>query len=398
MALKSKYQTSPFVFTGNPIILESEGYPTDMIKGGKFTVTFEGKQIYEGRFFPPLNIDVSEIVDAASEFLPEPTGKSLYPWELIEVVDPGVLNSKRKLSVYVDYNGQDDETYEMLALPGGIPRQQFRTYALSGKDIFDSRLYGQDSNLFFTSRTSGWRIEMKETELYPLYFLATTNSMRMKVRDSLSGHELQYEVPGGVCTLDPAVLRKEMMANTHMLGSVFDIYLDRGDGEGYGCQLVIKHSDLAKERYRLKFRNSFGVFEILEITGKLVENMEFSESEESSYRKLDPVTHRFSNLRRRLDATRSFSITTPLDRDQGEFVTDLLGSEEIYLLDAFEVPVRANVTAEEFNRQMRQETPENISFQIELTDPDHYFGDIIAGNTDARKPRIHSDEFSNEFN
>lgn len=398
MALKAKYQTSPFVFTGNPIILESEGYPTDMIKGGKFIITFEGKRIYEGRFFPPLNIDISEIVDAASEFLPEPSGKNFYPWELIEVVDPEALNSKRKLSVYVDYNGNDDETYEMLALPGGIPTQQFRMYAKGGKDVFDSRLYGQDCNLFFTNRTNGWRIEMKETELYPLYFLASTHSMRIRVRDSISGNELGYEVPGGICTLDPAALRREMLANTHKLGSVFDIYLDHGGGVGFGCQLVIKHCDPAKERYRLKFRNSFGVFEIMEITGKLIENREFPESEESSYRKFDPVTRRFSNLRRRLDATRSFSITTPLERGQGEFVADLLASEEIYILDAFDSPVRVNVTSEEFSWQKLQETPESISFKIELTDPDHFFGEVIAGITDGRKPRIHSDEFTNEFN
>lgn len=398
MALKAKYQTSPFVFTGNPIILDSEGYQTDMLKGGKFIVTFEGKQIYEGRFFPPLNIDISEIVDAASEFFPEPTGKSLYPWELIEVVDPGLSSSKRKLSIYVDYNGQDDETYEMLALPGGIPSHQFRTYARGGKDVFDSRLYGQDCNLFFTSRTNGWRIEMKETELYPLYFLATTNSMRMKVKDSLSGYELGYEVPGGICTLDPAALRSVMLSNTHKLGSIFDIYLDHGGGVGFGCQLVIKHCDPAKERYRLKFRNSFGVFEIMEITGKLIENREFTGSDESSYRKFDPVTRRFSNLRKRLDAIRSLSITTSLERGQGEFIADLLGSEEIYLLDALDAPVRVNVTSEEFSWQRRQETPESISFKIELTEPDHFFGEIIGGPNDSKKPRVHSKQFNKKFN
>lgn len=398
MALKAKYQTSPFVFTGNPIILESGDYSTDPVKGGKFTVILEGKLIYEGRFFAPLNIDISEIVDAASEFLPEPTGKSIIPWEHIEVVDPYAVGTKRKLSVYVDYNGDDNETYEMLALPGGIPSQQYRTYATGGKDVFDSRLYGQDCNLFFTSRTNGWRIEIKETELYPLYFLTSTHSMRMKVRDSLSGHEVGYEVPGGICTLDPAALRMEMLTRTRKLGSVFDIYLDHGEGAVFACQLVIKHCDPAKERYRLKFRNSFGVFEIMEITGQLIENREYSDSEESSYRKLDTVTRRFSNLRSRIEATRSFSITTPFEGGREEFVADLLGSEEIYLLDAFDVPARVNVTTEGFSRQKRQETPESISFKIELTDPDHYFGEIIAGIYDGRKPRIHTRQYTKTFN
>lgn len=398
MALKAKYQTSPFVFTGNPIILESEGYPTDKLKGGKFIVTLDGNRIYEGRFFSPLSIDISEIVDAASKFLPEPTGKSLYPWELIEFVDPGALNSKRKLSVYVDYNGNDDETYEMLALPGGIPSQQFRTYAMEDKDIFDSRLYGQNCNFFWTTRTSDWRIEMKETELYPLYFLATTHSMRIKIKDSVSQYELEYEVPGGICTLDPDAVRREMLASTNKLGSIFDIYLDNEDGNIFACQLVITHSDPVKERYRLKFRNSFNVFEIKEITGKLIEKTEYSASEENSYRKLDLVTHRFSNLRNRLEATKSVSITTPLKSNEGEFMADLLGSEEIYLLDAFKVPVRVNVTVEDFSRQKRQETPESITLKIELTDPDIFIGQIIVDSRDGRKPRVHSKEFTKRFN
>lgn len=239
---------------------------------------------------------------------------------------------------------------------------------------------------------------MKETELYPLYFLASTRSMRMMVKDSLSGYELVCEVTGGICTLDPAALRREMLANTHMLGSVFEIYLEHEGEVGFGCQLVIKHCGPAKERYRLKFRNSFGVFEIMEITGKLIEHRELKGSEDSTYRTLDPVTRRFSNLRRRQDTTRSFSITTPLDKSQGEFVADLLGSEEIYLLDAFEAPVRVNVMSEEFSQQKRQETPENISFKIELTAPDHFIGEIIKGVDVSGKPRVHSKQFNNKFN
>lgn len=398
MALKAKYQTSPFVFTGNPIILESEGYPTDKLRGGKFSVSYEGSPIYEGRFFPPLNIDISEIADAASGFFPEPVGTGPEPWETIETVDSGYTDSKRKISVEVRYNEWDYETFEMLALPGGIPRQQFKTYALAGKDVFDSRLYGRHANFFFTSRTAGWRIEMKETELYPLYFIAYTHSVRLTIKGAVSGNALGYEIPGGICTLNPDLLRKEMLAQTGVLENVFDLWPDFGGGAKFGCRLVITHCDPVRERYRLKFRNSFGVFEIMEVTGKLIENTDYAGVEQESYRRLDPVTRRFSNLRRRLEATRSFTISTPLERTRGEFMADMLASEEIYLLNAFKTPARVNVTSEDFNRQLIQETPESISLRIELTDPDSYCGENIAGINDSRKPRVHSDQFSSEFN
>lgn len=396
MIFKANYQTSPFVFTGNPVILESEGYNADKIKGARFIVYLDGRQIYEGRFFPPLDIDISEIAGAASEYFAEPSLNGRV-WELIEEIDPLSDDCTRRLKVFVDYNGEDDETFEMIALPGGISRQQFKFYAAAGKDVFDARLYGQACNLFFTTRTQGWRIEMKETELYPLYFLAPRKT-RLKIRDAVTDYEIFHDLSAGVCTLDPDALRREMLSETGTLSSVFNIYLDFGGGTEFGCQLVITRVQPATERYRLKFRNSFGVFEIMEISGKLEEKTEFSEIEEKEYRHLDPVTRHFSNLRSRLEATKSFTVTTPLAGISKEFLTDLLASEEVYLLDAYKTPARVIVSAEDFSRRYRSETPESITLGMELSDPDLYFGDEITTLDDSRKPRVHNDKFTKEFN
>lgn len=392
MVFKAKYQTSSYVFTGNPIILESEGYSVDPVRGGRFAVNLGGKEIYTGRFFPPLNIDIAEIVASATENYSEPSFKTQDPIELIEAIGNTAGADKRHLSVKVEYNEWDDETYEMTALPGGIPGQQFSVYAREGKDIFDSRLCGPGSNFFFTSRTVGWRIEIKETELYPLYFLSTGQNYVVR---SSSGNKIDQDVPGGIAALNLNQVRQVFIDKHGELPAVFDIETEDG---GFCCRIVITHCDPAKERYRLKFRNSFGVFEIMEITGKLTDGTEFEEGEERIYRRLDPVTRRFSNLRERLEGKTVLGITTPLDKGYLNLMADLISSEEIYLLDAFKVPVRVNVTCEDLSMRRRQEEPESVTLKMELTDPDHYFGEEISGTDDSRKPRVHTRQFINKFN
>lgn len=223
MARKARHQTSSFVFTGNPIVLESEGYPTDPIKGERYTVNLGGEQIYEGRFYPPMEIDISEIADSASGFFREPSGASGMPCELIEMLGPD--GARRKLSVRVEYNEWDAETFEMTAIPGGIPRQQLRTYVKGGRDAFDSRFCGPACNFFFTSRTAGWLIEIRETELYPLYFISTGQTYIFK---SLDGKRITQDLERGIAALDLENLRRAFVREHGILPSVIDVEIEEG--------------------------------------------------------------------------------------------------------------------------------------------------------------------------
>ena len=392
MSLYAKFQKSPFVFTGNPIILNSLGPQTDMLKGGKFTVAYQRDPIYEGRFCAPLNLDISEIASAATRYLAEPKGDGRNAVELIERIELGDGGVARRISVTVDYDGQYVENYEMIGIPGGIPRQQFLTYASAFTDVFESRFCGPGCNFFFTSRTHEWRIEMKETEIYPLYFIATGQNYRFRIP---TGESIDFDLEYAFYCLDPAALRKAFMDRYGILPSVFDVETEDG---GYCCQIVITHCDPAKERYRLKFRNSLGVFEIMEIRGKLTESRDFPGSEEQSYKRFDMETRRYSNLRERLESNRILEITTPVPMSHRIMLADMLSSDEIFLLDAYKTPVRVNVSSENLTLPKRREEPDTVTLRMEMTAPDHFVGEEISGTDDGRKPRIHSDEFTKEFN
>lgn len=394
MALKAKYQTSDFVFTGNPIIIASDYTPEDKSQRSTFIVNYEGKEIYKGVFSPPLDIDIRDVADSACGFFDEPKGNQTF--ELIELVMPGAYSAKRKLTAEIVYDDGKREDFEMYALPGGIPNRQYKVYAREGKDVFDSRFLAE-GNFFFTTRTSGWRIEIKETELYPLYFISRGQSMRIQIMDPLSEDASFYEVPGGICTLDIDKVRRQFCDDVSRLINVFDIYVEIGSNMEFACQIVITAADSARERYRVKFRNSLGVFEILELTGKMTESNEFGDTEDSSYREMDPVTRSFVNRQSRPSSEKILSITSEVPRSKA-FLVDMIKSEEVYLLDAFAEPVRVNVSAEELNMQHVSEEPEKIALQFRLTDPEMLEGDFISGADSSRKPRVHSKQFSKEFN
>ena len=63
---------SGYVFSRNPIILRNS-YPSSAFdsRGGTFSLMLDGTNIYEGRFFPPMEIDLSEILDSHVAFFPE---------------------------------------------------------------------------------------------------------------------------------------------------------------------------------------------------------------------------------------------------------------------------------------------------------------------------------------
>lgn len=390
--MNAKYLTSGFAFAGNPIILESDETPEDGMRGASFLVKYEGKQVYSGRFYPPLNIDFSEIAASVAEWLPERGVGGVGP--LNQLADFSAQGSKtRMMEVTVDY-GHTDENFSAILLPGGISKQNFRYYARSGKDVFDSRLFPKESNFFFTTRTNDWRIEVKETELYPLYFVVGNKGVKISLEGSLSNQPLEYDLRSGVFALDIDNMRRINLEETGSLENVFNVFIDKV----FACQIVITFCKPEKDRYRLKFRNSFGVFEIIDISGQLIGSAEKETEEETGYSQIDDVTRSFLNLRERVENDLSYSITINKGNNSSQFILDMISSEEIYLLDAFDMPVRVNVTAESLQWQHIREIPERITLKLAVVESETFCNEPIDSTTGSKKPRIHTKEFNKPFN
>lgn len=385
--------TSGYAFSRNPIIIR-DTYPSDAFdkNGGTFSVMLDGTNIYEGRFFPPMEIDLSEILDAYVSFFPEPPENNENP--IIEIEDSGELGC-RQCYVTTDYDSYESEA-NFTVIPGGVSKQNYKRLLAVGQDAFTARFLNFKNNFFMTTRTAGWRIVLKETELFPLYFFVRQQDEQVEVVETVTRTSLLFDrLYPGVYALDIDALRRRFVSESLVIPNVFDIYM----AGVFSCRIVVERSDISKERYRLKFRNSLGVFEIIELTGELSISPDYSEAEEASFKRYDSITGSLYTDRERVERKQAVTVETGVKRpDEVRFLMDMIGSEEVYLLDLTPFPLKVIPSVEEFTYKPRPDAPEKFTLKLEISDTETNIMQEIIDGSEGRKPRVFSKQFSKQFN
>ncbi len=384
---------SGYAFSRNPIILR-ETYPSDAFdkNGGSFSIMLDGTNIYEGRFFPPMEIDLSEILDAYVSYFPEPPEDNENP--VIEIEDAGEL-SCRQCFVVAEYDSLESEG-NFTVIPGGVSKQNYKRLLTTGQDAFTARFLNFKNNFFLTTRTAGWRVILKETELYPLYFLVSQQEEQITAIETITRTELTFDrLYPGVYALDINALRRRFMSENRVIPNVFDIYM----AGVFSCRIVVERSNISKDRYRLKFRNSLGVFEIIELTGELSITPDYSAAEEASFKRYDSITVDFYTDRERVERKQSITVETGVKRpNEVRFLMDMIGSDEVYLLDLTPFPLKVIPSVEEFTYKPRPDTPEKFTLKLEISDSEINIMQEIIDGSEGRKPRVFSKQFSKQFN
>ena len=385
---------SGYAFVRNPIICR-EDYPwgpSYAPVGGKYYVNLGGNRIYEGRFYPPLDVDLSEILDAYSSFFAEPI-ESDQPVSMIESSD--ALESRDCNVIFEFVEDGRETTMEFTAIPGGISSQNFKRMLSTDQDIFSARFFNSSCNFFLTTRTAGWRLCLKETELYPLYFIAP-EEVEINVVELVSKSTLNLgSFSKGVYALDINAIRKRFVESNDVLPNIFDIYMSGN----YSCRIVVESASSAKERYRLKFRNSLGVLEIIEIVGSLTISPDYPDAEDGNYDRFDYNSGYFSADRSRIERRESISIDTGFKRsDEIRHLMDMIASEEVYLLDFTSLPLKVIPSVEDFSYSPRPDSPESISLKLDIADSEINIMQEIIDGSEGRKPRVFSKQFSKQFN
>ena len=357
--------TSGFAFSRNPIILRNNWSPLYFdINGGEFYIDMEGAKIYKGRFFPPLEIDISEIFDAYAMPFREPHNGDT---DVIKEIEDDAELYSRKAFCYFDYNGNSVE-YEFTVIPGGISKHDFRYFSNHGKDVFGSRFLNRECNFFLTTRTAGNTLVIKETELFPLYFIANRYIGQIDVTENVNNSVLSFKnIPVGIHALDINALRRQFMDEHMVIPNVFDIAVS---GK-HSCRIIVARSEPARSRYRIKFRNSLGVFEILEINGDVTATPEYSSTDNMVFDHYDQTTGAFSKERDRMEYMHSISVEMMVNRSKDvHFMLDMLGSDEVYLLDLTDQPLKVIPMVEDINCKTRQESPEKIKLKFDVCETD----------------------------
>ena len=378
-----------YSFSRNPILFQWEGSISHdpEIEAGTFYVEYNGKRIYDGRFTPPATINLAEMVDAGVEWIREPPVGNNAP--LVQIEDSGDL-ANRKLYAFFEYCYSDAEL-ERIVIPGGVSRQNFRQLANLKTDIFACRFMNPACNFFMTVRTAGWCICIRETELYPLYFFSLQTGDLYEFVDACTGERISDDtMDEGICALDIDALRKLFYEKHGIIPSVIDVYCNRV----YASRIVIVQCDAAKERYRLKFRTSLGVFEIMEAVGTMSVADEYPDGEDSVYKRYDPVIDDFYNERSRIERRQILSVSTGVKRsEEMRLLSDLIASEEVYLLDWKSYPVKVIPTIEDLTYNNRSEQPMSFMLKLEVAEPEISIMQDINDGLESVRPRIFSSHF-----
>lgn len=369
---------SKCVFASNPIVLWDDW---DGVKDpGTAVVNIGYEEVYRGRFTPPVDLDLSEIA-ASVHWYPEakPGVQVLWQW-------PDEM-SDRFLKAEFTVQGQK-HSWSGFIVPGGVPKQAFKFFAAKGTDAMKHRFMNNKSNFFLTTRSDSWLLVMDETELSPLYFIARAPELKL----TAFGKTIVLPMEGELFALDVAEARKAFFKQYGMLPSVIDVALDRG----MACRIVIEKAKPAVERYRLKFRNSLGVYEIMSIEGEMAVAPSFAEDD--GYSGYDDIWHDYADARQRRERKVTLSIETEVKgRDKWIWLEDMLSSPDVWLLDAGE-PVKVLPEAEQMKYSLRPKAPGKVSLKLRLCEADANVMQRISDLSQSRKPEVFANQFTNQFN
>lgn len=371
---------SSVVFTRNPVVL--------VIKDvGRCSYTISaGNETFAGTVDGNASVNIGEIIESFVPALPRVTGG-----ELLMPVCPDL--TVHNVDVKVEWDGGTWEK-SLRAFKGGVSNQNFRTLAAAGSDVFADRFLSPAGNFFLTTRTQGWRIVVKETELVPLYFFAPGEVI--SVKEMLEDNRLDLNtVPGTLYALDIESVRRKFFLECGVLSNVFEVYA----GKRLSCRIEIENVPAAAERYWVLFRNSFGVFEAVDMPGEATIGYETDEDDDGIYGSYDELTDDFH--RNRMRTKRRMSITIPVichNRRDLSFIRDMLASEEVYISGDGMSEIKVVPSTEELSYRRVPAGPHVLSVKFTGCEAESNVMPSIEGVGDFVKPRVFSSEFSKQFN
>lgn len=379
-ALKVNIYPTGNAFTRNPIFLSVSSYSM-----ATYSIRMNNEEIFKGNGIGEFCVNIAEIVEtgiASTQILPDNTEHLL-----------AVSGLSAKVTIHVVNEGEEEDNLSFTAWKGGISKKEFKRLRNMGTDIFSLKFLNESCNFFFTTRSNDWRITMRETELYPLCFIYPGHEL--KITELLTGQSLAVTgTAGNFYALNLEAVRLKFFTDYGVLANLFDVY----SGETFACRIGIEQSPTVREHYRLRFLNSYGVYEVFSLEGEASVTPGMDEDEDAVFRRYDEITDDYYSDRIRTEIQEVVTIKTGFKRPQEiRFLLDLLSSDDVYLAGYGREEIKVIPSAEEFSYRVRPDAPQNVTLKLTFADKEsNWTGEITESG--YRKPRVHSKEFSKQFN
>ncbi len=379
-ALKVNIYPTGNAFTRNPIFLSVLSYSM-----ATYSIRMNNEEVFKGNGIGEFRVNIAEIVEtgiSGTRILPEGTNHIF-----------AVSGLSAEVTIRVVNEGEEECNLSFTAWKGGISKKEFKRLRNLGTDIFNLKFLNESCNFFFTTRSNDWRIIMRETELYPLCFIYPEHEL--KITELLTGRSIFLPgTAGNLHALNLEAVRLDFFTSYGVLANLFDVY----SGDMFACRIGIEQSPTVRERYQLRFLNSYGVYEVFSLEGDASVTPGMDEDDNAVFRRYDEITDDYYSDRMRTDIQTVVTIKTGFKRPQEiRFLLDLLSSDDVYLAGYGREEIKVIPSAEEFSYRVHPETPQNVTLKLTFADKESNWTGEIA-ESGYRKPRVHSKEFSKQFN
>lgn len=379
-ALKVNIYPTGNAFTRNPIFLS-----VSSCSMATYSIRMNNEEVFKGNGIGEFRVNIAEIVEtgiSGTRILPEGTNHIF-----------AVSGLSAEVTIRVVNEGEEECNLSFTAWKGGISKKEFKRLRNLGTDIFNLKFLNESCNFFFTTRSNDWRIIMRETELYPLCFIYPEHEL--KITELLTGRSIFLPgTAGNLHALNLEAVRLDFFTSYGVLANLFDVY----SGDMFACRIGIEQSPTVRERYRLRFLNSYGVYEVFSLEGDASVTPGMDEDDNAVFRRYDEITDDYYSDRMRTDIQTVVTIKTGFKRPQEiRFLLDLLSSDDVYLAGYGREEIKVIPSAEEFSYRVHPETPQNVTLKLTFADKESNWTGEIA-ESGYRKPRVHSKEFSKQFN
>lgn len=379
-ALKVNIYPTGNAFTRNPIFLSVLSYSM-----ATYSIRMNNEEVFKGNGIGEFRVNIAEIVETGitgTQILPEGTNHIF-----------AVSGLSAEVTIRVVNEGEEECNLSFTAWKGGISKKEFKRLRNLGTDIFNLKFLNESCNFFFTTRSNDWRIIMRETELYPLCFIYPEHEL--KITELLTGRSIFLPgTAGNLHALNLEAVRLEFFTSYGVLANLFDVY----SGDMFACRIGIEQSPTVRERYQLRFLNSYGVYEVFSLEGDASVTPGMDKDDNAVFRRYDEITDDYYSDRMRTDIQTVVTIKTGFKRPQEiRFLLDLLSSDDVYLAGYGREEIKVIPSAEEFSYRVHPETPQNVTLKLTFADKESNWTGEIA-ESGYRKPRVHSKEFSKQFN
>ncbi|MDR0681768.1 MAG: hypothetical protein LBG15_07975 [Dysgonamonadaceae bacterium] len=340
-----------YSFCGNPMIFELLSSTADPLE---IELTVED-QVQHLTYFPDqegkIRFDIADFCKRNTEItLPE--GQFVTPVTGLETT------YTVRVSDY-EQNG--------IAFQGGISSYNHRILQKNGYNIFSYRLTQPFQQFLFTTRTNGRSIRLQKTELYPFVFIHPGLPIVFK---SETGYtvETQAEEQGTVCAMDIRAVWNQMPAGTRYV----HVCIDGQDSFHFD----IHPGTLSEEKYIIKFKNSFGTYELLEVTGRAMIAPEFSG--EIAYLSFTKYNF-FEDKRLRVKTKGVIDVETGYKkRSDFPFILDLIKSDECYFYYPDGEHFRCHVTSDQMQYRNLITEPASVKLKIKELIEEEYISERIT--------------------